>query len=454
MLTGRMFFYRGASLGASLFLALMFLTCGGVGVAQDGKAYFWEQVTGAAPWAARTAHTSVTLGNRLLVFAGFSKTTDRYMQDVWASADGEVWEELTEAAPWGARAGQAGLRFQEKVWLLGGSASSDTYNDVWNSSDGLHWERVLEAGPWEKRSMFSVVDFRGTLVLLGGFLGLNDVWTSSGGDSWSELIAEAAWSKRYGPGAVCFQDKLWVTAGLHYEQTTGTWTLLNDVWTSSDGSSWSQVVSHAPWQGRASHAVIAFDDRLWVLGGSCIEGTPPYATTRYLNDVWHSGNGRDWTHAPNAPWAARSGHAAAVFGGKLWVLGGTKILGSDTVSLNDVWRLTAAPASIQMDHAGPYQAGEALTMTVAAPGLPSGITYQWFKDGVVLSGQTSATYRLSAVAEGDAGSYSCGIGGAAFGTAGPAALSITPAPKVSVGSCVLLGSGFVLLLTGRKALHS
>ena len=60
---------------------------------------------------------------------------------------------------------------------------------------------------------------------------------------------------------------------------------------------------------------------IWVLGGYQEETLPNGA----LNDAW-SFNGTTWTHAPNAPWAARDGHSSVVFndgsGEKLWVMGG------------------------------------------------------------------------------------------------------------------------------------
>ena len=458
MLTGRMFFYRGASLGASLFLALMFLTCGGVGAAQDGKAYFWEQVTGAAPWAARRSSVAVVFQNKLwLLGGGNSSYTAGALNDVWSSADGVTWTEETPNAPWPARMHHAGCVFKDKMWIVGGEEEYTVYGDLWSSSDGVHWDSSAAGAPCSARDQLSLGAMGDQLYLYGGdnnYTLYNDVWSSGDGLAWTKLTANAGWAPRGLYQSVVFQNKIWILGGWTYESGLGTFTYFHDSWYSSDGASWTASARNAPWLGRQAHAAVAFDDQLWVLGGGYIEGTPPYASIRDLNDVWHSENGREWTQAPNAPWAVRAGHAAVVFGGKLWVLGGKTIANEDFLLANDVWSLTAAAASIQMDHTGPYQAGEALTMTVAAPGLPSGITYQWFKDGVVLSGQTSATYRVSAVAEGDAGSYSCGIGGAAFGTAGPAALSITPAPKVSVGSCVLLGSGFVVLLTGRKALHS
>lgn len=52
--------------------------------------------------------------------------------------------------------------------------------------------------------------------------------------------------------------------------------------------------------------------------------------------------------------------------------------------------------------------GQGVTLKVNASGAPAP-TYQWFKDGVAISGATSATYTIAAVSPADAGSYTVAI---------------------------------------------
>ncbi|NRB40099.1 MAG: hypothetical protein HRU20_16805 [Pseudomonadales bacterium] len=62
---------------------------------------------------------------------------------------------------------------------------------------------------------------------------LNDIWSSSNGITWIEENNQAAFPARAMHQVVCFQDRLWLMAGL--EQGTGN---MNDVWSSSDGIHW------------------------------------------------------------------------------------------------------------------------------------------------------------------------------------------------------------------------
>ncbi|CAM2006689.1 immunoglobulin domain-containing protein [Acanthopleuribacter pedis] len=53
--------------------------------------------------------------------------------------------------------------------------------------------------------------------------------------------------------------------------------------------------------------------------------------------------------------------------------------------------------------------GETLTLETVASGSP--LSYQWFKDGVMINGATQSQYQLSSLATGDAGRYTCLVTG-------------------------------------------
>ena len=98
------------------------------------------------------------------------------------------------------------------------------------------------------------------------------------------------------------------------------------VWTSPDGATWRQVETTG-WHWRSSHQAIANRGRLYVLGGT------------NSNDVWSSGNGRDWVlETADAGWIERYGHQAVSHQGRMYLLGG-RDPSSTTVAgqLNDVW---------------------------------------------------------------------------------------------------------------------
>jgi len=100
-----------------------------------------------------------------------------------------------------------------------------------------------------------------------------------------------------------------------------------DVWSSTDGKTWSLVTDSAGWGPRAAFAAVVHDSMIWVMGGTNLP------QVRH-NDVWCSTDGRDWTRvADSTPWAKRYGLEGLVLNGKIWILGGI----ADTSYPNDVW---------------------------------------------------------------------------------------------------------------------
>lgn len=152
-----------------------------------------------------------------------------------------------------------------------------------------------------------------------------------------EVLEAAPWAKRYGLGCVAFQNRLWVLGG------TGTLhngTQMNDVWSSGDGVQWRQELRSAPWSPRWSHAVFAFAGKLWLIGG--LASVEPI---RNLNDIWSSPDGRRWTcELADAPWPARHVWATTIHRERMYILGGASD-GShyyqDVISSNDGihWRI-------------------------------------------------------------------------------------------------------------------
>jgi len=124
--------------------------------------------------------------------------------------------------------------------------------------------------------------------------------------------------------SVVFDNKIWVLGGFDGSN------YLNDVWCSADGVNWTQATANAQWAARYGHTSVVLDNDIWVLGGP-------------QNDVWYSADGESWTKATDsAGWSARIWHASVVFDSKVWVLGG-----KGSSPWNDVWYSSglAAPAA-------------------------------------------------------------------------------------------------------------
>lgn len=158
----------------------------------------------------------------------------------------------------------------------------------------------------------------------------NDVW-SYDGENWT-FESNADWAPRAYHTAVAYDGKIWMLGG----GGVGTF-FTNEVW-SFDGTSWTEhIAPGGKWTGRGGHASVVFTDpfdgveKIWVMGGKDLNGV-------YREDIW-TFDGKTWEVRGGAEWIHRAYHAAVVFpdpldGGqeKIWVMGG-----SQPVFLNDVW---------------------------------------------------------------------------------------------------------------------
>ena len=196
---------------------------------------------------------------------------------------------------------------------------ADCYTEV-----GLVLEDEVTTDRWSARIGHNSVVFDGKLWVIGGSDSggfRNDVWSSSDGVTWTQVTAAAGWSARSSHGSAVHAGKLWVLGGSDGSNSLG------DVWSSPDGANWTQVTTTGTsWSTRIGHSSVVHAGKLWVIGGS--DGSR-------LGDVWSSPDGANWTQVTisGTSWSARSGHSSVVFDGKLWVIGGIDGLSS----FDDVW---------------------------------------------------------------------------------------------------------------------
>lgn len=194
-----------------------------------------------------------------------------------ADASG-AWVEATAHAAWSPRYGMGGAVFNGSMWLIGGASGPVTtyYGAVYNSSNGSQWTQKV-------------------------------------GDN------NSYFGNRYSPGVISFGSQLWVIGG----NQNGT--LKNDVWSSSNGVSWTQVSTTGPiFTPREDFIAIAYNGAMYVIGGwdGGVDG-----------DIWTSNNGTNWSLvAPTTITSAipgygygfrgRWGSAATVFNGKIYIFEG------------------------------------------------------------------------------------------------------------------------------------
>jgi hypothetical protein len=126
---------------------------------------------------------------------------------------------------------------------------------------------------------------------------------------------------------------MWVIGGGTSNSTATT--KYNDVYASYDGADWRRVhtdgdTTHPAFSARSNFAALVFDNndtanpgtKLWVIGGQT-----GASDSSNVGDVWWSLNGQDWTQALDSGGApvsvgARRDHAAAVYNGRMYVIGG------------------------------------------------------------------------------------------------------------------------------------
>src|ERR1019366_2572934 len=129
------------------------------------------------------------------------------------------------------------------------------------------------------------------------------------GSTWNAVSASPVYTARELFAAVTFNNNIWVIGG---EGNSGS--LFNDVWstTSGNANTWSQVTSSAQFSARLGHTAVVMPDptnggqsTMWVIAGG--------STSGIVNDVWKSTNGSTWTEVTaNAPFAAREYHTCLV----------------------------------------------------------------------------------------------------------------------------------------------
>ncbi len=145
----------------------------------------------------------------------------------------------------------------------------------------------------------------------------------------AELVEkEAAFKGRAFHASVVHDKKIWVISG----QIIGP--KPNDVWQSEDGKNWKLVNPNTQFSARSDHAATAYEGKMWLSGGR--NGTP--ADFEIFNDVWYSKDGETWEAATKeAAFPPRSRHTLTTFKGRMWVIGGAGSLIGDQDFKADVW---------------------------------------------------------------------------------------------------------------------
>lgn len=304
------------------------------------KAPDWVQVTDKAPWQARDSQGEVVYKDQLWILGGWFDSYAAPPRDVWSSRDGKSWTLVTREAPWKHSDLPMAIVFDQRMWLMGGWYNGrlpghEATSAVWSSDDGATWEQATAKAAWSPRIAAAAVTFKGKMWILGGtedyYFGdekslKNDVWSTSDGKTWTLATAAAGWSPRAYHQAVVLGEKIYVVGGGNYVPG---YEARNDVWSSSDGAKWQLVTDKALWHPRLWFSSVVYRDRMWILGGW--SNNP----SQNWGDVWYSKDGQNWKQLHSQViWKERHEHSTFVLQDKIWVAGGhARPLSSEVWSL-------------------------------------------------------------------------------------------------------------------------
>lgn len=216
---------------------------------------------------------------------------------------------------WEARASHEVVFFNGKLWMGGGASGTEKLPGLLYSLDGVTWKQAMQPNiaPFDDRIEFGFLVYDNKLwVIAGSTYGTsykNDVWYSTDGTTWTRATASAAFSGRYGLGVCVYNDLMWVISG-----RTGAASYADDVYSSSDGVTWTLVKSSAAFTACSQMGIMVYDNKMWMTGGY---------TGSYIDEVYYSSDGDTWTQATaTAAFGNRGSHSVAVHRGKMWVIHG------------------------------------------------------------------------------------------------------------------------------------
>jgi hypothetical protein len=228
--------------------------------------------------------------------AGLILVGGRSDNAILQSDDGNNWAQVDVAA-FPARNDAGGGSLGGKLFIMGGTSGTRSFNDVWSSSDGIAWTLVTDGAQWPMRSAFGCVVFKGKLWVLGGLdqnlQPLGDVWSSSDGATWAPVTAAGArWSARSSPAMGVFRDRLWLFGG---RPAAGT--VAGDLWASDDGMTWTLIdpgddMNAVPARERA--CLGALPGGLYLVGGMDASGAPFDDLNVFDGRSWNLDTGPGW----------------------------------------------------------------------------------------------------------------------------------------------------------------
>ena len=349
----------------------------------------WTLVTPDAAFSPRDTGSPAVFLGKMWISNGYPED----VRDLWSSSDGITWDRVLESTPYDLYARLT--VYDGKLWAINSS--------VWSSEDGVNWVEEATSTPFHYWS--EVVIHDGKMWVFGNG---PEVWYSTDGVNWTFATLSAPYGDRVASSVAAFGGKLWLMGGATPAPGKGfpnpdeplgypDLDMHNDVWSSTDGVTWTLVTEHAPWRHRMWFPAQSYAGRLWVMAG--------YDNDAYenLGDTWYTTDGINWQqlNQPEASWTQRHFPSTWVFNNHLWIGAGN----AWPVD-NDVWKLysTIATTTNVVASTNPADYGTPVTLTTTVtPASASGtVTFQDGSTtlGVVPLASGTATFETSTLTAG------------------------------------------------------
>ena len=285
--------------------------------------------------SSRRFYESLVVNNRLYTMGGLSSTFNSTTR-INSSTDGNIWP--MEPGLNHPRHDFGLVSFNNKIWVIGGARTSagvtlrnNTVYSKFHSS--AVWTQHTNA-PFSRRRNHATVVFKNKIWVIGGVSSSSfgtaesDIWSTSDGETWTREVTNAPFGARNRFQVLVYNNELYVIGGY---QTTGSNRRVNDIWKSSDGINWTEVRSTVhKFSPRMNHAAVVYKDRIYVIGGD---------TGSNVNDIWYSEDGCvTWTRdTATGGFPLTAGIEAQVFNDKIFLIGGVRSSGGRFIDA--VWTL-------------------------------------------------------------------------------------------------------------------
>ena len=250
--------------------------------------------------------------NNYILFGG-----DQYPSKMWYTSNGTTWQSITPTGINPANDGAAVATLGDIIYVVGGQyGDTGPSKSVWRGSSPGIFTLLTDDAPFGYTKEAQLLEFNNELYLISGrnlytSTDKKEVWKTSNGVDWTAVTLNAEFPGRAYFGAYVHDGKMWIMGGNNGVD------FLNDIWVSSDGAQWTQVINYSGsrWSPRDAFAFVVWQGNMWVIGGDTID-------VPHSKEVWRSVDGQSWYQEKDLDRPLFGSAAFTTSGGTIFYAGG------------------------------------------------------------------------------------------------------------------------------------